>query len=545
MAVEPLLRDSAPIAWPSSDTPFRPVWQTVGAGVLLATAAAGLVALPWLWQAAVPAEWVALAIPLLFIRHVRGWRGESLTLLAAVAAISMAFHWAPKVLAYSMQTNDEFGLLFAAPIILWDAIRLAAPFWVAARLTTDPRVAWLPAALVAVVLEACMPGVFPWKLGYSQMAWPPLVQSVDLFGPECATFVLFAHAGVLVAAALAIGQWCGRGATHGPATKGGTWLALAALAICAANLAYGLAAMAWWDRQAEAAPSLRVLLVQANPEEHDGVDALRRLTREATSAGAAFDLICWPECSGGSYETSLKSFADADKVMALSRDPRRGLRPLENPGCHLLFGGKIYEGHPQKPRALYQSAILLDSTETILGCYHKRHLMPFGEYVPGEEWYPEIKHYFPMQDVLTEGREACVLPAPAGARIGVMLCYEDMIPSAARSLVTGSANMLVSLINGAAFTEPLTLAQHRLLAQMRAIECRRFLIRTAATGETCVISPVGRVTARLPLHAEDTLAIDVPLLESRTLYGATGNLFPVCCAAGLAAAAWRARSRTG
>ncbi|MFM8379511.1 MAG: apolipoprotein N-acyltransferase, partial [Planctomycetia bacterium] len=391
----------------------------------------------------------------------------------------------------------------------------------------------------------CTPGVFPWKLGYSQIAWPMLVQSVDLFGPEFATFVLFAHAGVLVAAALAIGQWFGRGATRGSATNGGQGFTAAALAICVANLAYGLGSMAWWDRQAEAAPSLRVLLVQANPEEHDGVDALRRLTREATSTGAAYDLICWPECSGGSYETSLKSFTDAEKVMALSRDPRRGLRPLENPGCHLLFGGKIYEGHPQKPRSLYQSAILVDSAETILGCYHKRHLMPFGEYVPGEEWYPEIKHYFPMQDVLTEGQEACVLPAPSGARIGAMLCYEDMIPSAARSLVNASANLLVSLINGSAFTEPLTLAQHRLLAQMRAVECRRTLIRTAATGETCVISPVGRVTARLPLHAEDTLAISVPLLESRTLYGVTGNLFPFCCAAGLAAVAWRARSRTG
>jgi len=108
-----------------------------------------------------------------------------------------------------------------------------------------------------------------------------------------------------------------------------------------------------------------------------------------------------------------------------------------------------------------------------------------------------------------------------------------MIPEAARSLVAESATVLVSLINGAAFTEPLTLAQHRLLAQLRAVENRRAFVRCAATGETCVISPVGRIVARLPIHVQESLVASVPILESRTLYSRTGNVFPVACAVGL------------
>jgi apolipoprotein N-acyltransferase len=219
------------------------------------------------------------------------------------------------------------------------------------------------------------------------------------------------------------------------------------------------------------------------------------------------------------------------------------MRPLDDPACPILFGGKIYTGHPEKPKAIHQSAILVDAAHAILGRYHKRHLMPFGEYVPGSDLYPDIKLYFPMQDEMTEGTEATVLACGDRVRLGVMLCYEDMIPGAARSLANASANVLVSLINGSAFTEPLTLRQHRLLAQLRAVECRRALVRCAATGETCVISPLGTIVADLPLHGRDVLEADVPLLEGRTLACRLGPAFPVAAAAGaLAIAAWRRRT---
>lgn len=292
--------------------------------------------------------------------------------------------------------------------------------------------------------------------------------------------------------------------------------------------------MAAWSGAIESAPQLRLAVAQANPEDEDGIDELRMLTGRACSdANRMPDLVCWPECSGGSYEAGLESFADPECVVASSREPNRGLRPLEEPSCALLFGGKIYTGHPEKPNSLYQSAILIDAAQSILGRYHKRHLMPFGEYVPGSDVYPEIKLYFPMQDDMTEGTEATVLSCGPTARLGVMLCYEDMIPKAASSLVRESANVLVSLINGSAFTAPLTLRQHRLLAQLRAVECRRAFVRCAATGETCVISPLGRVVSALPLHVRDVLVAEVPLLEGTTLANRLGSSFPMAATAGV------------
>jgi len=122
-----------------------------------------------------------------------------------------------------------------------------------------------------------------------------------------------------------------------------------------------------------------------------------------------------------------------------------------------------------------------------------------------------------------------VLPLGENARLGVMLCYEDMVPSAAESLVDNSANVLISLINGSSFKATLTLLQHRLLAQLRAVENRRCLLRCAATGETCLVSPLGTIPARLPLNVEDVLVAEVPLIDQRTLASRIGPTFPIVC----------------
>lgn len=513
------------------------------AGLTAALSIAVFVAAPWLDQGLVWSAWVGVAAALLLVDRFRGWWGECLILTGATVAIALAFHWTPEALAVAMAADPTVGLAIAAPIVLWDALRLAVPFWFVGRVERDPLRAWLPAATLAVAIEAIMPAVFPWKLGYSQIAWPAVVQSADVLGPEGPTFVLFAHAGAiawLVHAGLTLVR---RDTEKLPARVRLPAASGLALLVCIANLLYGTAAMMHWQHRAHEAPTIRLAIVQANPGEGDGVDGLRTLTRRIAGETSSRqpDLVCWPECSGGCYADTLDSLADPDRVLELSRAPNAGLRPLENPGCPLLFGGKIYCGHPDRPRAIHQSAILIDTAEKIVGRYHKRYLMPFGEYVPGDDWFPDIRRSFAMQEEFTEGIEPTVLACGSRARVGAMLCYEDMVPSAARSLVAASANLFVSLINGAAFPQRLTLAQHRLLSQLRAVESRRCLVRCAATGETCVISPVGTITASLPPRTRGVLTADVPLIESLTIATWAGGAFPLACA--LAAARFAARPR--
>ena len=358
-------------------------------------ATAVFIAAPWLDERLVPAGWLGVAAGLILATGRRGWRGELAVLAAAVLAIAIAFHWTPAVLADAMRTSKLVGFAFAVPIVLWDACRLALPFWVVGRLCRDPRTAWLPAGLVAVVAEAVTPGVFPWKLGYSQLAWPVTVQAAALAGPEASTLALFATAGAIVAVLATFGPG---GFRRPPA------VAVAAIGVVVANLAFGMLAIRQVDARMSAAPKLRLAVVQADPDAADGIDTLRRLTRAACAEQAPPALVCWPECSGGSYEDGLDSFADEGIVFRRSRNPQRGLRPLPDPACPLLLGGRIYRGYRERPQEIFQAALLIDTAERLAGASQKRHLMPFGEYVPFADVIPELRLSFPLETSYTAGQ---------------------------------------------------------------------------------------------------------------------------------------------
>lgn len=484
-----------------------------------------MLAAPWLWQALVPVGLIGVAMGLTLVAGRHGWRMELAVLAATTLAITLAFHWTPHALAGAMRASPIVGLAFSVPLILWDASRFALPFWAAGRLARDPRVAWFPAAVTAVVAERVMPGVFPWKFGYSQLGWPVTAQSAALVGAEGPTFTLFAAGGALVVAASLARRTSAR-----PLPP----LAWVAVAVTAANLLYGVAALRAVDAEAEAAAKIRLALVQADPDADGGIDALRRMTAEVMKSKPAPDLVVWPECSGGSYDESLDSLADETKVFQKSRDPHRGLRPFPEPSCPILLGGRIYQGFRERPEKIFQAALLVDTNERLAGRYFKRHLMPFGEYVPWADVVSELRLWFPLETSFDRGDQAAVI-VTGQARIGPLLCYEDMVPSAAASAVAESANILVVLAHGAAFSSAVTLRQHRLLAQCRAIENRRCLVRCGSTGETCVIDAAGRIVARLPLGIEETLVAEVPLLDGKAISNTLGPVLPVGCGIALLA----------
>lgn len=493
-------------------------------GAVAAVSIAVWAAAPWVDQRLAACGLVGVAAALLGSSGRRGWRHEAVVLFGAIVGLAIAFHWTPEVLAHVMRSGRSVGIAFAAPIVAWDACRLALPLWAAGRLARDPRSAWLPAALVAVAAEAFLPAVFPWKLGSFQTTWPAVIQSADLGGAETPTFMAFAAAGTLL---VLLGPVLGLAPRRVPAAG------IAAVVVTLANLGYGAWSLDHWSRRTAEAPRIRIAAVQVDPREGAGIDDLRRLTREACASGGV-DLVCWPECSGGAYEEGLVSFADEAEVQRRSRPPLQGLRPLPTPPCPLLLGGAVYRGYPEKPREIHQAALLVDDRERLVGVYRKRHLMPFGEYVPGATLFPDLRLHFPMEVEFDTGTTADVL-ACGPARLGMLLCYEDMVAPAAAAAVANAANLLVSLIDGSSFNDPLTLAQHRLLAQGRAVECRRTLVRCASTGETCVIAPTGVVVERLPVDTPGWFVAEVPLLEGRTLASRIGPLFPALC--GMAAAA--------
>jgi apolipoprotein N-acyltransferase len=153
--------------------------------------------------------------------------------------------------------------------------------------------------------------------------------------------------------------------------------------------------------------------------------------------------------------------------------------------------------------------------------YRKRHLVPFGEFIPpGFGWVLNILH-IPMSDFSRGGDGQAVLTA-GGVRFGVAICYEDMFGEEVIDALP-AAQVLVNVSNDAWFGHSFEAAQHLQASQMRALETARWMVRSTNTGVTAAIDEHGRVVRELPEYTHETLAIDVVPRTGMTPYARTGN----------------------
>ena len=419
-------------------------------------------------------------------------------------------------MAYTLSSGIGLGFLVATPLIMWDGLRMALGYSIAAHVTKDIRYQWLAAATCAIALEYAMPGVFPWKIGCVLLPIPWTIQAVDIFGPSFSTLVVFALAGMIqISASVIWNACCPRKVGREKNARLSTIVLSPALVFLTLNFVYSGFAWNYWQSQSKNATKVRLGLIQVDPSYKESPAILQEFT---VSIGDQVDLICWPESSGGNYELQLDNLSNSDRIFQMSRSPARGLRPWPNPKCEVLLAGKNYVGDPDQPEQLFVTAMLLDRSEKIVARYNKRFLMPFGEYVPCKDFVPGLEALFDMDEQIQPGTTSGSLESVTGARIGTLLCYEDMVPRATRDAVAQNANLIISLINGSAFESRFTISQHRQLAQMRALENRRYFARCASTGETCIVNPLGEIESRLPLQTNGVLIGDVGLIDGRTAY---------------------------
>ncbi len=175
-------------------------------------------------------------------------------------------------------------------------------------------------------------------------------------------------------------------------------------------------------------------------------------------------------------------------------------------------------------RKTYNSAMLLDGDGRVLGRYDKNYLLIFGEYIPfGDrfpqfyEWLPEASHFYPGTTVET-------FPFK-GHQLGVMICYEDIIPRFTRRLADKDPNVIINVTNDAWFGKTSEPAHHLALATFRAIENRLWLVRSTNTGISAFVDSAGRIVGATDLDNPEVLVRDVPMLQSNTIYRSLGDWF--------------------
>jgi apolipoprotein N-acyltransferase len=173
----------------------------------------------------------------------------------------------------------------------------------------------------------------------------------------------------------------------------------------------------------------------------------------------------------------------------------------------------------------YNSIYLIDHDGSILSIYDKLHLVPFGEFLPFQNWMERLG--FSQLTKVTGGYIAGTrrrsLDIPGAPRALPLICYEAVFPGhvAERDDRPG---WIVNLTNDGWFGISTGPYQHLQQARMRAIEEGLPVVRAANTGISAVIDPMGRIVAQLGLGIEGVLDASLPAASAPTVYARFGNI---------------------
>jgi apolipoprotein N-acyltransferase len=336
---------------------------------------------------------------------------------------------------------------------------------------------------------------FPWlSLGYSQVA-TPLAGLAPVAGVHGVSL-----AAAFTAAALA--------------ALAGARLRRVAAVLLAAAAVWVLAAAAGSVQWTHPAGSvLRAALVQGNvplerkwqPRERDAIiDHYLGLTAAAEPA----DLVLWPEAAvpGFVHELDARFWSRMQRLTAQ--------------GGAVMFGA--LERDLQQPgQPYYNVVVAVDANGR--RAYRKRHLVPFGEYLPMSDllgWLLDYLH-IPMSD-FSPWRGAQGALTAAGVPVGVSICYEDAFPGDVRRALPQAA-VLANFSEDAWFGDSLGPRQRLDMARMRALETGRPMLRVANTGISAAYDARGREIARSRQFVVDVLKVRVQPRGGATPYVLTGD----------------------
>lgn len=448
----------------------------------------------------------------------------------AAAAIGFAFGlgWFVAGVSWVYVSLHTFGampaplagaatLLFCAYLALHPAII----GYLSRRVALAPALHWIvfvPAAFTLLEwLRSWLFTGFPWiNPGYSQVPASPLAGFAPVLGLHGVTLLLFATAGVLSLAGVV--------AVRTRLRQLWPWLAaLAAVWLIGGGLKY----VSWTEPTGS---TVTVSLLQGNIEQdmkwradhlRATLDTYLRMVRSSDAR-----LIILPE-------TALPLF--------LSDVPPAYLDALA--GHARRNQGDLLLGVPERlpDGSYYNSVVSLGSAER--QSYRKSHLVPFGEFIPLRPLIGALVSQLaiPLQDFARGTPDQQPL-AVAGEQVAINICYEDAFgEEIIRQLP--QATLLVNVSNVAWFGRSIAPQQHLQIAQMRALETGRYMLRATNTGVTAVIAPDGRVEAMAPEFSEAVLTHRVAGMRGATPFVRWGNLAALALCVIALAVAWRLRPR--
>lgn len=263
--------------------------------------------------------------------------------------------------------------------------------------------------------------------------------------------------------------------------------------------------------------SLPVAIVQGNVNwrEKQSLDGLRRtlevhMAMTKASMRHRPKLIAWAEAS---IPAPLNEWDEASST----------LRELaRRSSVDMLIGAVERE---QSSGKIYNACYGLRADGVFVGTYRKLKLVPFGEFVPLRDRFKLLERIAAHERDFSHGEGVTPLRL-SRVSAAIAICFDSLFPWVTQLQARKNANVLVIITNDEWFWGSWMARHHAAVAKLRAIECRLYLIRAANSGVSCIIDPVGRIVAELPLRQRRTLhgAILVPSEHHAAAYVRIGDV---------------------
>ncbi|MDF1593641.1 MAG: apolipoprotein N-acyltransferase [Desulfobacterales bacterium] len=495
---------------------------------LLLTASFPKIGLDWV-------AWVALVPLLISIRTLSCKKSFLLGFITGFVHYLTLVYW----LVYTMKSYGNLPIPVAISVLMLMAAYLALYIAVFAAAvsawgfgSSGPLVS-VPLAWVSIeYLRYFLLSGFPWEfIGHSQFNRLHIIQISDILGVYGISFLIaLSNVAVFLCylfftekrrRSLPVFRW--------PAVLS----ALAFVAVLLLFWGYGSWRIRNVDGMISSSPSVRIGIVQANIDQAQKWDpAFQDSTTEKyikLSLAAIKDrpeLLVWPETATPFY------------FLSDSRMSGRVQQGVQSAGTDFLIGSPSYVRRADRID-YYNSAYVILSDGIVSAKYDKAHLVPFGEYVPLKKWLPFLGKMVENVGDFKTGEKGNTV-SWRDYRIGIQICFEIIFPDLSRAMALNQAVLLVNITNDAWFGKTGAPYQHFSMAVFRAVENRRSLVRSANTGISGFVDPVGRIIASTPLFKEAVMVRTIPVITHSTFYTRYGDGFARgCLLVALVAALWK------
>lgn len=430
-------------------------------------------------------------------------RSAAMSYLAAITSHTIAFYW----MGLNQGTTG-----FIAFLTLVAAVFYLGVFWVFAGIVISflqkqfkMGLMMFPFVWIAMeLIRSFGPMGFPWgDLALTQVSILPMIQTADITGTAGIAFLICLLNGLIYLAVTA---------------DESKQYILGAVVLWVIVFFTGLWRLNTVEKKSTtAAYSVAVIQPNVDPVQKwdrsfraELIALMDSLTVQAMALQP--DLVLWPESALPVY---LRTSPIRKQFQAY----------VSNNGIPIL-SGTVDITTDEEGKHYYNGSILMD-VDNSQKMYHKIHLVPFAEYIPFSDKYPQLKKLNFGQGNFEHGREYTIFNVHE-KRLGNMICYESSFPRIAKKFVDSGADLLSIQTNDAWSGDSPGAYQHFAVAQLRAVENRVPIVRSANTGISGIIAPSGKAEQKLAFYEQGIIYGSLTFV-AQDWYTASGDVFAFLC----------------